>query len=94
MKENFPHEIFLRYKPAKLLVTLREGPKNITMVSKAVDLTYSHTIKILDLLNELGIVEFEEKGRVKIVKLTDIGEDIARTLDSLMSKLNRLKKKP
>jgi len=93
MKENYPHEIFLRYKPAKLLTTLREGPKNITMLSKAVDLTYSHTIKILDLLNELGIVEFEEKGRVKIVKLTDIGEDLARTLDTLISKLSKLKKK-
>ncbi len=93
MRETLPHSIFLRLKPTKLLVSLREGPKSITMVSKSVDLTYSHTIKILDILNELGLVEFEERGRIKIVKLTDLGEDIARNFDTILIKLSKLSKK-
>ncbi|MCS7093807.1 MAG: winged helix-turn-helix domain-containing protein [Candidatus Aenigmarchaeota archaeon] len=93
MKEEYPHKIFLRFKPTKLLVTLREGPKNITMISKSVDLTYSHTIKILDLLNELGLIEFEEKGRIKVAKLTDLGEDLARSFDVVLTKLSKLKRK-
>jgi len=93
MGENLPDSIFLRIKPTKLLICLREGPKNITLLSKSVDLTYSHTVKILDLLNEAGLVEFEEKGRVKVVKLTDIGEEIARYFDIILTKFSKLRKK-
>ena len=87
-----PLNIFFRVKPVKLVTCLREGPKNVTLLSKSVDMTYSHTIKVLDILNEIGLVEFEEKGRVKIVKLTELGEEIARYFDVLLTKLSKLKK--
>jgi len=92
-KEDFVYNLFIRYKPVKILVLLREGPKYATVLSKEVDITYSHTIKLLDLFNDMGLVEFEKKGRIKLVKLTSTGEDLARVFDSVVSKLSKLKSK-
>jgi predicted transcriptional regulator len=93
IKEKVIPKLFLRIKPVKMITSLREGPKYATIIAKEVDCTYSHTVKLLDLFNDFGIVEFEKKGRIKIVKLTDLGEDLARTIDSLLTKLYRIKEK-
>ena len=76
-----------------MMVTLREGPKYATIIAKEVDCTYSHTVKLLDLFKILGLVDFEKKGRIKIVKLTELGEDLARAMDSVLVKLGRMKEK-
>jgi predicted transcriptional regulator len=92
MESDKPLGHFLHVKPVKILISLRSGPKYVTLIAKEVDITYSHAIKLLDIFNELGLVEFEEKGRIKMVKLTDSGEEIARLFDTLLSKLSRMKK--
>ncbi|MCC5994064.1 MAG: helix-turn-helix domain-containing protein [Candidatus Aenigmarchaeota archaeon] len=92
MESDKPLAYFLHVKPVKILTSLRSGPKYVTLIAKEVDITYSHAIKLLDIFNELGLVEFEEKGRIKMVKLTDSGEEIARLFDTLLSKLSRMKK--
>ena len=91
--EKFLAKLFLRTKPARMLVSLRDGPKYATVISKSVDCTYSHTVKLLELFNDFGLVDFEKKGRIKIIKLTDVGEDMARGIDSVLVKLSRLKEK-
>jgi len=93
-QEKFLPKLFLRTKPVRMLVSLRDGPKYATVISKAVDCTYSHTVKLLELFNDFGLVEFEKKGRIKIVKLTDVGEDVARGIDSVLVRLSRIKEKP
>jgi DNA-binding MarR family transcriptional regulator len=72
---------------------LRKGPKYATILSKEVDCTYSHTVKLLDLFRDYGLVEFEKKGRIKIVKLTETGEEIAKGAESVLLKLSKLKEK-
>jgi predicted transcriptional regulator len=86
-------KLFLRTKPARILAILRKGPKYATILSKQVDCTYSHTVKLLDAFKKFGLVEFEKKGRIKIIKLTSIGEDIARRMERLLVKLGKLKEK-
>jgi len=93
LKEKFASKLFLRPKPVKMLVSLKSGPKYATIVAKEVDCTYSHTVKLLDLFKVLGLVDFEKKGRIKIVKLTELGEDLARSMDSILVKLGRIKEK-
>jgi len=90
-KQNIFKELFLQNKPAEMLVFLKKGkdPKYATQVSKAVDCTYSHTIKVLDIFEKLGIVEFTKKGRIKLIKLTSYGEDIAHDLEGLIRKFER-----
>ena len=91
MKEKSVLALFLRQKPVKLLISLKSEPKYATILSKEVDLTYSHTVKLLDLFKNFGLVDFEKKGRIKVVKLTDVGEDIAKIFDTIFGKLSKLR---
>ncbi len=92
-KENTLENLFLREKPAKILISLKTEKENkyVNQLSKEVDCTYAHTIKILDDFEALGLVRFEKTGRIKRVKLTEIGWDIAHDLESIMRKFIRIK---
>lgn len=93
-KDKQVHRLFLRPKPVKMLVSLNSGPKYATILSKEVDCTYSHTVKLLGQFKTFGLVEFEKKGRIKIVKLTDEGQDLAHSIEATLIKLTKLKEKP
>ena len=80
-------------KPVKLLTSLKSGPKYATILSKEVDCTYSHTVKLLDQFKLYGLVEFEKKGRIKIIKLTEDGQELAHSIEGSMMKLSKLKEK-
>lgn len=92
-KENTLENLFLREKPAKILISLKTEKENkyVNQLAKEVDCTYAHTIKILDDFEALGLVRFEKTGRIKRVKLTEIGWDIAHDLESIMRKFVRIK---
>ncbi len=92
-KEKFLPKLFLRVKPVKMLSSLRNGPKYATILSKEVDCTYSHTVKLLDLFKDYGLVDFDKKGRIKMVRLTDLGSDLSGSVENLLMKLNRVKEK-
>lgn len=98
-KKNEYSHLFLRDKPVQMLVLLKKGngPKYATQVSKGVDCTYSHTIKVLDKFKELGFVEFEKRGRIKLIHLTENGEEMAHDFEGILKKFERenekLKKK-
>jgi|SRR3989338_1319132 len=89
-------DLFLREKPAKIflgLKTTKEQNIYTTILSKQADCTYSHTVKILNALNKLGLVEFEKTGRIKTVKLTSDGWDVAHNLEAIMKKFEQLQEK-
>ena len=96
-KEQKPvlEDLFLREKPARILLALKTSkiPVYATILSKEADCTYSHTIKILDVLQKMGLVVFDKKGRIKDVKLTDDGWDIAHNLEAMKKKLIQVEKK-
>ncbi len=97
LKEQKPilEDLFLREKPARILLALKTSkiPVYATILSKEADCTYSHTIKILDILQKMGLVEFNKKGRIKDVKLTDDGWDIAHNLEAMKKKLTQVEEK-
>lgn len=91
---NTLEDLFLREKPAKIflgLKTAKEKPVYATILSKQADCTYSHTVKILNTLKKLGLVEFEKSGRIKTVKLTDDGWDVAHNIEAIVKKFDQLK---
>ena len=68
-----------------MLVSLK---KNMRMrygsvLAKEVDCTYSHAVKILQTLEDLALVEFEKKGRIKLIKLTKKGMDVADAIENI-----------
>jgi len=88
-------DLFLREKPARILLALKTAktPVYATILSKEADCTYSHTIKILDVLQSMGLVVFDKKGRIKGVKLTDDGWDIAHNMEAVKKKLVQVEEK-
>jgi len=92
-KEKFITKLFFRTKPVKLLISLKAGPKYATILSKEIDCTYSHTVKLLDQFNSFGLVDFDKKGRIKMVKLTMDGQDLAHSIEGALMKLSRIKEK-
>lgn len=94
--ESLFEDLFLREKPAKIFTGLKSAKDKIvyaTLLSKHADCTYSHTIKILNTLKRLGLVEFSKTGRIKTVKLTPDGWDVAHNLEAILKKFEQLQEK-
>jgi|TARA_Y100000310_G_scaffold89559_2_gene86661 DNA-binding MarR family transcriptional regulator len=83
MKDNF--DIFFRRKPALMLVSLKKNTRMRygSILAKEVDCTYSHAVKILQTLEELKLVDFEKRGRIKIIKLTKKGREVADAIEEI-----------
>jgi len=83
MGDNF--DLFFRKKPALILIALNKvsRAKYGSQLAKEVDCTYSHTVKILQNLEELGLVSFERKGRIKIIKATNKGIHVAENIEAI-----------
>ncbi len=88
-------DLFLREKPARILLSLKMAkiPVYATILSKEADCTYSHTIKILDVLEKMGLVVFDKQGRIKGIKLTDDGWNIAHDIEAVQKKLTQVEEK-
>lgn len=93
-KENpkaFFESLFLHDKPVKMLISLKnDRAKYTTQVSKDVDCTYSHTVKVLDMFKRMGLVSFDKKGRIKHVKLTRDGDELALAFEGIAKHFTRL----
>ena len=83
MKDNF--DIFFRRKPALMMIALRKlsRVRYGSVLAKEVDCTYSHAVKILQTLEVLGLVTFEKKGRIKLIKLTKKGMEVADSISTI-----------
>lgn len=83
MKDNF--DIFFRRKPALMLIALKKlsRARYGSILAKEVDCTYSHAVKILQTLEKLNLVTFEKQGRIKLIKLTKRGQEIADYIENI-----------
>jgi predicted transcriptional regulator len=83
MKDNF--DIFFRRKPALMLVSLKKNNRMRygSILAKEVDCTYSHAVKILQTLELLKLVSFEKRGRIKVIKLTKKGIEVADAIENI-----------
>jgi DNA-binding MarR family transcriptional regulator len=85
-------ELFLKLKPARILVQINDPQTGnyTSKVAREVDCTYSHAVRIIQRLEEQGLVETEKEGRKKMLKLTAPGQQIAETLSHLMHQLRHM----
>lgn len=77
--ESKMKDFFLKEKPVMALVTIRRARDEVycSVISKKIDTTYAHTVKIISRMEEEGLIESEKKGRKKILELTSKGEKFA-----------------
>ena len=94
-KPSVLEDLLLREKPARILISMKTNKQSVyaTILSRETNCTYSHTIKILDVFEKMGVVEFEKSGRIKKVTLTSDGWDIAHNLEALMKKFVSIQEK-
>ena len=87
MKDNF--DIFFRRKPALMLVSLKKNTRMRygSILDKEVDCTYSPAVKILQTLEELRLVDFEKRGRIKVIKLTKKGREVADAIEDIQTQI-------
>ena len=83
-------DTFFRKKPALMLVALNKSSRSRygSVLAKEIDCTYSHAVKILQGMERMGLVLFEKQGRIKTIKLTKKGQDIALCIDRANDLLN------
>ncbi|MCX6695728.1 MAG: winged helix DNA-binding protein [Candidatus Altiarchaeota archaeon] len=94
METQVLSSLILHEKPAGIILSLKGTKgKYASVLSKENDCTYTHTLKILNILEETGLVEFSKEGRIKFIKLTDAGEDVAHELEGLVRHLEKVVKK-
>lgn len=81
--------VFFREKPSSMLVVLKNSKQGMyaSSLAKQVDCTYSHVVKILQQMEKAGLVNFDKKGRLKLLSLTKKGQDIAEHIDQVMISL-------
>lgn len=89
-REEGLEEFFLHKKPVDLMVKLHGKSRNCyaSALSSDIDATYSHTVKILQRMEEHDLVEFEKEGRKKTIELTQKGRSIAKKLRRLLNDLD------
>jgi len=66
-------------RAVSVLLTIN-GKKTISAISKEIDLTYSHTIKIIKCLLQIGMITARMEGRCKIIGLTGSGKVLQNSL--------------
>ncbi len=81
--------VLFREKPAMMLVTLHNSKIEIyaSSLAKQIDCTYSHVVKILQQMEKEGLVNFEKRGRLKVLTLTKKGSDVAENIDRIINAL-------
>jgi predicted transcriptional regulator len=86
--------IFFKEKPLRTLVCLAKKDRvwYASMVCKEIDCTYPHMINIINLFEDEGLVATEDQGRIRIIRLTPKGEDLAHDLENVVRRMDRQKK--
>ncbi len=77
-------QMFLQKKPCMILLAASRLEKPyVSSLMKEADTTFAHTTNILSDMEAYGLIEFVSEGRVKYVKLTGPGRELARSLRSV-----------
>ena len=89
VKNKAIFNVFFREKPAMMLVMLRSSKQGIyaSSLAKMIDCTYSHVVKILQQMEKADLLNFDKKGRLKLLNLTKKGEEVAERIDQIRSAL-------
>ena len=78
-------ELLFKTKQTKILLSLKNNqqPWHITTLSQASGTTYVHTSNFIKRCEELGITVAEKHGKIKEIKLTEKGLQIAGMISSI-----------
>lgn len=87
-------EDLLNTKPVKTLIEINKSNDRTycTPIAEKVDTTYAHQVKIIDKLEQKGLVDSNIVGRKKILSLTSKGQEYAELFTQLMQLMDQEEK--
>lgn len=82
-------EFFLNKAPVKALISIQNPQRDnfARAISTDIDATYSHTLKVLERLQDHGFVTRKKEGRKTVYNLTEDGKELAEKFTELMATL-------
>jgi len=89
MKSKESFGVFFREKPSLMLLGLHnaKAPIYASSLAKSVDCTYSHVVKILQHMEDSGLITFQKTGRLKLLTLTKQGQQVAEHMNQVKNLL-------
>lgn len=86
-----PKSLLLMDKQARMLVALRDQTQSwyISSLAKATGTTYVHACNFLIECERLGMVESERHGKIKTIRLTEKGAQIAALVSDIYSSMRQ-----
>lgn len=82
--------LLLKEKQAKMLSALSNGAQewNISSLARASNATYVHASRFISECEKVGLVESVKHGRVKSIKLTQKGSEVASNISNISGIIN------
>lgn len=82
---------FFNLKTVQCLIAIADNSgEYMTQISKRVDITYSYSVRVVKIFEQLGLVKTDKTKRIRRVFITDDGASIARSLKTVTGKIKRL----
>ena len=78
--------LFVKDKPSRVLLAIRENELYLSQIAKQTDTTYVYVTGFVHLLEKKGLAKIELKGKKKVAKLTEAGAEVAKLIDELIKK--------
>ncbi len=82
--------IIFKDKQAKIILSLKNPGQSwyISSLAKASNTTYVHTCNFIALCENIGITTSEKHGKIKVIKLTEKGSQIAEMIAGIYNAIN------
>lgn len=82
-------KVFARPKPCRILTLLRDAEStwHLSKIAKGSETTYVYVTKLISHLQKNGLVTIEARGKKRIVKLTERGMRVAKSIEELKNTL-------
>ncbi len=100
LKEKIPEVpkaevIILKDKQARIILSLKSKEQEwyLSSLAKATGTTYVHACKFINACDSKGLTESERHGRIKTIKLTDRGSQLAELVSEIYGIMNQPQRK-
>jgi predicted transcriptional regulator len=82
-------KVFARPKPCRILTLLRDQDSawHLSRIAKGSDTTYVYVTGLVSNLQKAGLVTVEAKGKKRVVRLTERGMRVAKSIEDLKNSL-------
>lgn len=86
---------FFKQKPARALAALVDKSRvwYPSLLCKQIDCTYPHMSNTLRNFEEDGLIVSHGEGRIRVIKLTPKGEELAIAFDRMFRKMKRIERR-